>query len=144
MQSAVGFISAPVSLICLARLIVPARMSQLMALDGTVAWVGLLVTLTALVMAFEWAKSLPVHFMLGFMGAGMLAIGLFGMYSPTLAGARLTYLPLLDIIILIESGIVMLLLGSEPRQMEVSDMWPALPIAFYHEALGMGKLATAK
>ena len=117
-------VSAFIAGIGLIKILVPSVIASLFALDISVA----LITLAIAVLSFGvWYG--PLRFLSGsrlssFLGLSILAVAVISINSPTLLGFRGTYLPVADIFLLIESGIVMQMIGLERKPPQtLSPMW---------------------
>ena len=104
-------VSAFIAGIGLIKILVPSVTASLFALDTPVA----LITLAISVLSFGvWYG--PLRFLSGSrlsscLGLSILAAAVVSISSPTLLGFRGTYLPVADIFLLLESGIVVQMIG---------------------------------
>ncbi|MDL2342396.1 MAG: hypothetical protein QFB87_04950 [Patescibacteria group bacterium] len=112
------------------RILIPALLAQLFALDKPVALFGIAVAVIAYGVWYGPLKFLAGSSITRFMGLIILVLGIASISSPTLLGLRGTYLPIADIFVMIEAGIVMQMIGLEQKQPETLSPLVALSVIF--------------
>lgn len=128
MNRSVRTLSALLAVLGLSKIFVPTAMTHLFTLDTVVALAGLLV---AVVAVGVWLG--PLRFLTGssvsrIFGFAVLVVGVASISSPTLLGMRATYLPIADIFMIIEAGIVLQLIGLERKIPETLSPWLAISV----------------
>lgn len=109
-------LSAMLAVIGGTQILFPESVAQLFALDTAPA---LLAVLIAVIAYGAWFG--PLKFVLGswtirIIGLATFMIGLSFIISPTIFGLRAAFLPIADIFLIIESGVMLQLLGLEKKQ----------------------------
>lgn len=130
-------VSAFIAIIGITKILFPALMSHLFALDKSVALIAVAVAVVAYGVWYGPLRFLSGSSLTGLLGLGVLAIGAASISSPTLFGLRETYLPIADIFILLESGIVLQMIGLEKKQAET--LAPLLALSVISQVL-VGRL----
>jgi hypothetical protein len=119
------------------RLLSPAVTTQFMALDPVIA--GLAVGVAGLALANHPSRYRLVDFRFIFkaLGSALLVATFYGLNSPTFGDLRQTYVPVADLFIMVESGIVMLLLAAEEADEALSPLiYLSLLMTYLHRRLG--------
>lgn len=98
----------------------PVYLGHFFALDSPTALFAISSGLLAFGIWYGPLKSLAGSLLLRTFGSTLLVIGLASVLSPTLLGLRNTFLPLADVFVIIESGIILQLIGLEPKIMPVT------------------------
>ena len=109
-------VSALIAVIGVSKILFPAAVSQFFALDKSVALIALAVAVLAYGVWYGPLRFLSGSSLAGLLGLSTIVVGAISIYSPTLLGLRGTYLPIADILLIIESGIVLQLIGLEKKQ----------------------------
>lgn len=102
--------------VCVARIVAPGLVLNLMGLDFSFAAFGSLVALGLIAFtAPSWDHVDFSHLLwpLAIASFGMFAIGLS---EPTLWGERATYIPVSDLFVVLESGVVLSLAALQKKQ----------------------------
>ena len=99
----------------LLKFILPVYIGHFFALDGPIALFAIGFGLLAFGIWYGPLKSLAGSPLLRSFGITLLCIGITSVLSPTLLGLRNTYLPIADMFVVIESGIILQLIGLEPK-----------------------------
>ncbi|MBC7708200.1 hypothetical protein H7Y63_03185 [Polaromonas sp.] len=100
------------------KILLPVALLQLFALDKSVALFGVTVAVIAFGVWFGPLKFLSGSSLTQFLGLTTIIAGILIISSPTLLGMRGTYLPIADIFVIIESGILLQIIGLERKQPE--------------------------
>ena len=131
MRKAILFLSIWLAVIGSLRLIVPHWLTQFVALDVTAAWLAIAVAGLALLNGLRWFSLLDLRPLFLTLGVVLIAATGFGINSPTFGDIRQTYVPLADLFLTLESGIVMLLLAAEESDEALSPLVYLSLIATY-------------
>lgn len=143
MRKAVVFISTGLLIIGTLRLIASASVSQLMALDPAVAWLAIGVAGLAYANGSRWLSLLDLRLIFRALGLTLLITTAYSINSPTFGDIRQTYVPVADLFIALESGIVMLLLAAEKSAEALSPLvYLSLIATYLYRRLG-ARLAPA-
>lgn len=108
-------LSAALGIIGVARILFPNQLLQLFSLDPLIAIISLVTAFIALGVWYGPLNFLSGSVFVRFMGLAVFIAGLAAIYSPTLLGSRQTYLPIADIFLFLESGVVLQLIGLERK-----------------------------
>lgn len=111
-------VGALIALIGVTKILMPTLTGQFFALDTPVALVALAIVAVAYGVWYGPLRFLSGSSVAGLMGLVVLALGASCIASPTLLGLRGTYLPAADIFLLLESGIVLQMIGLEKKHPE--------------------------
>lgn len=131
MRKAILFLSSWLAIIGALRLIAPHWLSQLIAIDVIAAWLAIAVAGLALANGLRWFSLLDLRTFFRALGVVLLVTTCYGINSPTFGDIRQTYVPLTDLFIALESGIVMLLLSAEKSDEALSPLVYLSLIATY-------------
>ena len=143
MRKAVVFISTGLLIIGTLRLIASASVSQFMALDPAVAWLAIGVAGLVYANGSRWLSLLDLRLIFRALGLMLLITAAYGINSPTFGDIRQTYVPVTDLFIVLESGIVMLLLAAEKSAEALSPLvYLSLIATYLYRRLG-ARLAPA-
>lgn len=111
-------VSALLAIIGVSKLLFAPAVGQLFALDQPVALIALAVSVIAFGIWYGPLRLLSGSSVTRFLGLTVLVMAAASVYSPTLLGLRGTYLPVADIFLLVESGILLQMIGLERKQPE--------------------------
>ncbi len=100
-------------LIGVLRLGAPLLLGHFMALDSIVALLAVGVGVLALVNGLSYVQLFDLRVAFKALGVTLLLCVLIGINSPTFGDIRQTYIPIMDLFVILESSIVMFLLASE-------------------------------
>lgn len=127
-------LSALIATIGALKILFPAEVATMFALDTSVA---LFAVLTAVIAYGVWRGPLNFlsgSFILGTIGFASIAFGVGSIISPTLMGLRSSFIPIADIFLLVETGIILQMIGLERKQrpalsplLVLSLVWQLLP-----------------
>ncbi len=109
-------VGAFIATIGITKILFPAAISQFFALDTAVALVALAVAVLAYGVWYGPLRFLSGSSLTGLTGLAIVVIGATCIGSPTLLGLRANYLPIADIFLLLESGIVLQMIGLEKKR----------------------------
>ena len=128
MNRSVRTLTSLIAFLGLTKIFAPSLVAHLFSLDTVVALAGILV---AVIVVGVWLG--PLRFLTGssvtrVLGFGILALGIASISSPTLLGMRGTYVPIADIFMIIEGGIVLQLIGLERKIPETLSPWLAISV----------------
>ena len=109
-------LAATVAGLAVIKILAPGAVAQFFAVDKSIALFALAI---AVIAYGVWLG--PLRFLSGstftrLCGFIVLAAGIATISSPTLVGLRSTYLPVTDIFLIVESGIILQLVGLERKQ----------------------------
>ena len=122
MRTTVLFISTCLFILGSLRLVAAASFTQFMALDPIVAWLAIGVATVAFAQGLRLFSLLDVRFMFRALGSVLLITVFYGINSPTFGDMRQNYVPVTDLFMVSESGIVMLLLAAERTKEALSPL----------------------
>lgn len=108
-------ISALIASLGAAKILFPSTIAAMFALDTAPALLALFTAVVAYGVWYGPLKFLSGSHLIGTAGLAALTFGAFSVISPTLLGTRSAYLPVADMFMLIESGIVLLMIGLEKK-----------------------------
>lgn len=126
-------VSALIAAIGVTKILFPAVITQFFALDKSVALIALAVAVIAYGVWYGPLRFLSGSVVTGFLGLAILVVGAASISTPTLLGLRGTYLPIADIFLLLESGIVLQMIGLEKKKPETLS--PVLAISLISQLL---------
>ena len=104
------------------RLAAPGIFLHLMALDPIVALLGIVAGAAVILNGTSYARFIDLRFVFRVVGITLLAAVIYGVNSPTFGDMRDTYVPVGDLFVALESGIVMLLLAAEKNEEAVTPL----------------------
>ena len=122
MRKAVLFISIWLLIIGTLRLAAAAPFNHFMALDPVVAGLAIGIGGLALANGSRWFRLLDLRLIFEALGLTLLITAAYGINSPTFGDLRQTYVPIADLFIVLESGIVMILLAAEKSTKALSPL----------------------
>ena len=122
-------VSALIAIIGTSKLLFPAAIGQLFALDKPVAFIALAVAVVAYGVWHGPLRFLSGSAITGLLGLSVLAFGAVSISSPTLLGIRGTYLPVADIFLMLEAGIVLEMIGLEKKRSQTFSPLLMLSVA---------------
>lgn len=106
-----------------AQLLFPQFIAQLFALDKEASLFAVGVAVVAYGVWLGPLRFLTGSFTLRFLGIAAIIAGAASLNSPTLGGLRTNYLPIADMFMMIESGILLSIVGYEAKpQRRLSPM----------------------
>lgn len=143
MRKTILFIGTWLFIIGTLRLIAPHSLTQFMALDPAVAWLSIGTAVLAFANGSRWFSLLDLRFIFRALGMTLLIIAIYGVNSPTFGDMRQTYVPVADLFLALESGIIMLLLAAEKSAEALSPLvYLSLIGTYFYRRLG-ARLSTA-
>ena len=95
------------------RLVAPLLFGHFVALDPLVALLAVGVGALGLVNGSNYLLLVDLRVAFKALGATLLLTALLGINSPTFGNIRQTYIPIMDLFVVLESSIVLFLLASE-------------------------------
>ena len=108
----------------LTKILVPSALASFFALDASVALIALAISVLSFGVWYGPLRFLSGSRLSSFLGLNILAVAIVSISSPTLLGFRGTYLPVADIFLLLESGIVLQMIGLErKRPQTLAPLW---------------------
>lgn len=119
-------LSAALAAVGAARILFPEVISQFFSLDPAVAIISLVTAVLAYGVWFGPLSFLSGSKIVRLLGLMVFAVGIMAIYSPTLLGSRQAYLPIADIFLILESGVVFQLIGLEKKTQNGISSSPTL------------------
>ena len=144
-------VSAVIAIIGIAKVCFPAVLVSLFALDKSVALIAIAIAILAFGVWYGPLGFLSGSSVTGFLGLAVLVLGGFSISSPTLLGLRGTYLPIADIFLLLESGILLQMIGLEKKQSQTLSPLAIMSLAsqlvmrrYHHATNPVAAVATSR
>lgn len=100
------------------KILEPNVLGQMFAMDNGIALLAISVAVIAYGVWYGPLRFLSGSSVTRFFGLTILFAGVVSIVSPTLLGIRATYVPIADVFMLIESGIVLQLIGLQRKEPE--------------------------
>lgn len=104
-----------VAIIGITKILYPASIMPLFTLDAVVAMFAVLAAVIAYGIWFGPLRFLSGSYILGSLGLASLLFAVGSIASPTLLGTRDSFVPLADVFMMLETGIVLSMIGLEKK-----------------------------
>ena len=111
-------LSGTIAIIGAARILFPEQVTGLFSLDISVAVIAIFIALVGYSVWLGPFNFLSGSWLMRLAGFAIFAFGLLSINSPTLLGARENYLPIADIFLFVESGILLQMIGMERKTVD--------------------------